>query len=127
VSNDWDVRCLDCGVQHGFSDANHDDKLMIAVAKAGPALAALAGDPTVVALAKESCSCSTLRLALGHGPHAADLDWFATHGRHRLVAVDEYGYFDGDCGEWPIKSGPGQFQCRKPHGHSGDHSPDRPA
>ncbi len=122
MSCDWDVRCLDCNTDHGFSDANHQSDLMLVVAKMGPTLAAMA--PTIHAL--REASVSGVELLLGYDRWRVDFDWFAIHGHHRLTAVDEYGRCHDECGDY-FSCGECKHQrkCRRAKGHAGGHADKR--
>jgi len=95
MSCDWDVWCLDCEDAHGFSDANHERALMVALATVGPQLAALA--PTMRVLSGLP-GYADPGLHLRHDRFRVDFEWFEKHGAHRLIARDEYGHNDDECG-----------------------------
>ncbi len=123
MSTDWDVYCLDCEDEHGFYDANHQRDMMRSLATMGPQLAAFA--PTMRAL-KTMQAYTDVALHLQHDRYPVDFDWFEKHGTHRLIARDEYGHNDDECGTY-FKCGActHQQQCRRAKEHEGDHSPDR--
>ena len=131
MSCDWDVRCIDCGSDAGFDDANHALDEMRAFAKAGPELARLAKAWLDLEEAmKKTAAWSgfdgfiTLR-DTSYGRRLAP-KWWAEHGSHRLVAVNEYGQCDDECGAW-FKCGTCEHSmtCRLPTNHQGDHSEKR--
>jgi len=120
----WDLRCLDCEVDHGFDNLNHEDKLMMSLAKIGPQLADLA--PVLETL--RDAAYSDVRLFLRYNDAPVDFAWFAKHGRHRLMAVDEYGRCRDECGEhYTYCECKHRRMCRRPKGHDGLHDENREA
>jgi len=129
MSCDWDVYCLDCKKEYGFYDANHQDKLMRELARLGPHI-------------KKICELMPALVALGDPPHnlycnpqivlddgsrfRLTFGWWALHGDHRLVARDEYGRCDDECGEHFSCDSCGSSKCcRRAKGHDGDHKDKR--
>lgn len=129
MSCDWDVHCLDCESDHGFYDANHQDKLMRELAKLGPTI-------------KKMCELMSVLDDLGRPPlnlycePRIQLDdggrlrlaarWWVEHGDHRLVARDEYGRCDDECGEFYNCDSCGTSKCcRRTKNHDGDHADKR--
>lgn len=88
MSCDWDIRCLDCGVSHGFEDANNRDDLMLLLIEHAVAIAAL------VPLLADPCADIALT---GDYRHRINASWFAKHATHRLRPIDEYGVLLGQC------------------------------
>ena len=123
MSTDYDVRCLDCGVDHGFYDANHERDLMMHVAKCGPELAAMA---PLIAKLRAGVICGDVNLKLGYDRWPVDFAWFEKHGSHRLIAVDEYGRCVDECGDYfACDACAHRKLCRRPKGHVGEHSEKR--
>lgn len=126
MSCDWDVWCLDCDEGHGFSDANHQRNLMAALAKLGPQLAKFA--PTMRAIRAIEGAYVDANLYVTHDRLPIDFDWFDRHVTHRLIARDEYGKNDDECGEYfACCACQHRRQCRRTKGHDGDHAPERDA
>lgn len=89
MSCDWDVRCVTCGDNHGFHDANHCEDLMLSLCKRAEAIAAL-----VPLIATSRYGEIELRVG-SYG--AVDVRWFARHAGHQLSPVDEYGRLLNQC------------------------------
>lgn len=125
MSCDWDVRCLDCEVNAGFDDTNHAVDAMRALAKRGPELAALGA--AFLALSKSlegERGYFEPRMSLRELSYGWNLDaaWWAKHGRHQLVAVDEYGRCDDACNErFDCKTCHHTEWCKRVKGHEGNH------
>jgi hypothetical protein len=125
MSCDWDVRCLDCEVDAGFDDTNHAVDAMRALAKRGPELAALGA--AFLALSKSlegERGYFEPRMSLRELSYGWNLDaaWWVKHGRHQLVAVDEYGRCDDACNErFDCKTCHHTEWCKRVKGHEGDH------
>lgn len=110
MSNDWDVRCVDCGVSHGFHDANHQEDLMLTLCANAAAIAGLA--PLL-----DAERWIELKVA-----HYGDVDvrWFARHASHKLVPVDEYGRLLGQCRKYVACSECStQHHCKLDADHDG--------
>ena len=126
MSCDWDIRCLDCNVNHGFGDANHEDDLMMALVKIAPEIAAL--HPT---MKKLDATYERVRSATSltiNGRYSIYTEWFAAHAGHRLIAVDEYGRCYDECGEYYSYCECGHRRtCRRKTGHEGRHHDERDA
>ncbi len=123
MSCDWDVRCIDCSVNHGFDDANHQSELMVCLARLGPKLADMA---VVIREIEASSLWMNATILLGVDRWRLDFAWFATHGAHRLVAVDEYGHCFDECGEdYSCEACQHRATCRRQKGHEGPHNDDR--
>jgi hypothetical protein len=126
MSCDYDVRCLDCGSNAGFDDTNHAIKEMRALAKMGAGLAVLARG--ILAFEKALADDPALYLEpqfklrdLSHGWRLTP-KWWAEHGDHHLVAVDEYGRCDDECAErFDCKECGYSKWCRRTSGHDGQH------
>lgn len=112
MSCEWDVVCLDCMGQNKMGlHANHGVEFIRAVIANADALAALDK------LAQVEPSID-LRSTHGY----LSTSWMAIHHKHRLVAVDEYGRRDGDCGEpFVCSECSASHTCKKPAKHDGDH------
>lgn len=113
MSNYWDIRCLDCGVDFGIDNANHKDDLMRDLIKAAPALADIAD------------LMENHGLNMGSGYMYVRPRMFATHRGHRLVAIDECGRIDGTCGVRFECTCGASITCKLPPGHPGDHAAER--
>jgi hypothetical protein len=97
---------------------------MMALAKVGPQIADLA--PVVRSLGE--ASYSDVRLLLRYNDASVDFEWFAKHGRHRLMAVDEYGRCFDECGEcFTYCECKHQRKCHRPRNHDGLHAEKRDA
>jgi hypothetical protein len=132
VSCDWDVYCLDCESEHGFSNCNHEDKLMRELAKLGPRLKKLCElMPILDSLSDPPCSAYvcpriTLDADVIHPRRWLHAAWWIEHGGHRLVARDEYGRCDDECGEHFSCGECGSSKCcRRMKGHDGEHKDKR--
>lgn len=89
MSCDWDVCCVDCNVESGISDANHQMELMrdlIANRSALEALAELNG-PSVYDV--------ELKISFSYIP----LKFWSEHKGHKLRPISEYGQHDLPCGK----------------------------
>lgn len=120
----WDLWCLDCEDGHGFDDSNHQDRLMVELAKLGPELAKFA--PTFQKIREMPDAYTEPQFFLQFERLRVNFEWFAEHGNHRLIARDEYGRNIDECTE--------QFacpvckhaeRCRRPRGHAGEHAKER--
>lgn len=127
MSCDYDVHCLDCRSNAGFDDSNHADKEMRALARMGPGLKFIAqGILAFEKSLKENSQEYTwlepnFRLRDSWG-WKFDAKWWAEHGDHRLVAIDEYGRCDDECAErFDCKECGHAKWCRRTKGHEGDH------
>ena len=121
MSCDWNVHCLDCDDTHEFNDANHRVELMRALAKLGPEIALAAA--VVEKIRAVSNDDFEFRFAFG----CLDTAWWREHGAHRLIARDEYGHNDGECGQYfACRHCKATHFCRLPCGHEGDHDQNRP-
>lgn len=113
MSTDWNVHCVDCKSTHHFSDANHQDELMLALCRHAEAIAAL------LELQKEARFDIQLRTLWGD----VDIAWFREHLGHQLLPIDEYGRLYQHCreriycGECKITA----HQCALLEGHEGPH------
>lgn len=120
MSCDWDVRCLDCEVDHGFYDCNHESELMMTLARKGPELKRIAP------LMKELGKTGEVRLVVRYNDRAVNFEWFAVHGDHRLRAVNEYGECIDECGEYFTYCECGhRLKCHRNKGHDGKHAEKR--
>jgi hypothetical protein len=81
LSTDWDVYCLDCDDSLGLDGTK---SFVLALIRDAPALAEL-GE-------------SLKKLPDLDIDRQIPLSWFALHGKHRLIAKDEYGHLDDECG-----------------------------
>ena len=132
MSCDWDVYCLDCKKEHGFDDANHDDKLMRELSKIGPQLKKLCElMAPLVALRKPPLNLyvnPSIVLNSNSDSHAHPLiaSWWIEHGDHRLIARDEYGRCDDEC-DFYFRCGEcGSSKCcKRAKGHTGEHKDKR--
>lgn len=84
MSCDYAIKCLDCGEEHNFSDANHRLEAMRALIEHRAAVAALApllADPRG----------SSITLSLDYQGSFIEPAWFEKHASCRLAPIDEYG------------------------------------
>lgn len=132
MSCDWDVYCLDCKSEHGFYDCNHQDKLMRELAKLGPRIKKICelmvGPGGLDDLGRPPLNlyCEP-RIQLDDGGRLRlAAKWWVEHGDHRLVARDEYGRCDDECGELFHCNSCGSSKCcQRMKGHDGDHKDKR--
>ena len=128
MSTEYDVRCLDCGCDHGFENSNHNDKEMRLLASMGPLLAKLCETMLVITDAVEETPSVYLepQIRMKDGGWYLNLRWWTEHGKHNLVMVDEYGRCDDECAQ--------QFRCsecqthkfcKRTRGHDGQHADKR--
>lgn len=126
MSTDWDLYCLDCKSDHGFYDANHEEKAVQRLVDLMPRFAAM---PGLAALMKDA---GFVPVGNGDGDglynHRLSLRWVEEHCSHRVVARNEYGDFLEQCPETTATCECcGQyFACRLLPGHEGPHLPKRP-
>jgi hypothetical protein len=129
MSTDWDIYCLDCESEHGFDDANHQDKLMRELARLGPTIKTMCelmaplddlGRPPLNFYSEP-------RIQLDDGGRLRfNTKWWVQHGDHKLVARDEYGHCDDECGEHYKCNSCGSWKtCRRTKNHDGDHAEKR--
>lgn len=116
MSCHWDIRCVDCGEDHGFHDMNHAERRMLALIRHRHAIAdlqALARDPEArVWLVFEFCEIQI------------DPAFFNKHRWHQLRPVNEYGRLEGDCFERvPCPQCGRSHPCRLPDGHEAEGTP----
>lgn len=114
MSTDWDVWCVDCDKPvTDFCDANHEEKYMLQVIAAAPALAALGlADPSARVVLDDRGDYLTLKARP-----------FAEHEGHRLKPKDEYGRWYDQCREHVRCSDCGRSDnCVLKEGHDGGHS-----
>jgi len=116
MSTDWHVHCLDCKDTHEFRDANWCDDDMAVLCKHAAAIAAL------VPLLGET-RLLTVELMTMYG--RIEAHWFAQHAGHRLVPINEYGDFIGQCAEYVDCACGSRRRCTLHHGHEGEHKPER--
>lgn len=114
MSTDWHIKCVDCGDEHRFNDANwRVDDMRGLIAHAA----------TIAALAPALQDVSDLALELG--PYGrVDAQWFARHLGHRLVPISEYGHLDEQCHAQVPCSDPtcwSRYPCILRDGHDGQH------
>ena len=125
MSCDWDVYCLDCESSHGFQDTNHEDKLMRELCKIGPSLARLREIWKPIEKLRNYAE-PLITLNSNRYGYALSLEWWETHGNHRLVARDEYGRNDDECAEqFTCPKCKHSKWCRRSKGHKGQHNEER--
>lgn len=113
MSNDWDIRCVDCAENHGFQDMNHDEELMHALIRHAEVIAALHK--------LESEPHMHFELLAGRG-RRVDTAFFKKHYGHLLRPVDEYGRLSGDCFERVACPSCGSSHpCKLPVDHAEPH------
>lgn len=124
MSTDWDVYCRTCNEEYGFGDANRRDAEMRALAKHAAAIAAIGRildevgqeSPVLAGALRLHTSC------IVYGDPPLNTSWFAKHAGHDLVARNEYGRCDDECGEWFDCAGcRHRAACSLPKGHAGEH------
>lgn len=108
----YEVRCMDCD-ECGGVYADRQPAVAGAAVELAPFLAPLAGpfastDATVV---------------FGGSCIRADLEFFAKHAGHRMIAADGYGTDLGQCREWlRVPDSEQHRPCALPHNHEGVHN-----
>ena len=113
MSTDWNIRCVECDDVHQFSDANHQEAMMLKLIRHRDAIAALAplfSEP-------HTRDDITFRLYYGH----IDPVWFAKHAGHKLVPHDEYGRDLNQCQDRVRCDAGHSHDCTLPDGHDGPH------
>jgi hypothetical protein len=90
----WDLRCVDCGVDAGISNANRMMKEMQGLA-AGAADLGRAFKAITKLVDGELLG---IRLLIDYGSISLPVEFFLEHGEHRVRPVDECGRFDTPCG-----------------------------
>lgn len=88
----WDLRCVDCGVDAGFDNANRMMTEMQALAAGSADL----GRAFKAILAVHGSLLGSHLLVDSWG-FSIPVAFFVEHGDHRLRPVDEYGRFDTLC------------------------------
>jgi hypothetical protein len=128
MSTAWDVYCLDCKSDADFYDADRQHALMQALAKLGPQIKKICeAMAPLEALDKPPSSiyCNPRVVLNADSPSRLwplDTSWWIQHGDHRLVARDEYGRCDDECGEWYQCSECKTSKCcRRMKGHANGH------
>jgi hypothetical protein len=114
MSTTWDVYCLDCNDSLGFDGTKSSVLVLI-------------GDAPALALLYETfSSLPDLDIEIRIYGRQVALSWFAQHGKHRLIAKDEYGHLDDECGV-RFKCGHCDVDsyCKRARGHEGEHAPRR--
>jgi hypothetical protein len=115
----WDIRCVDCGENHGFHDLNHEERLMAALIRHRHAIAGL------VALVRDPDA--RVELVVEYREIRIDPSFFEKHKWHHLRPVNEYGQLLGDCDEWvSCPQCGGAHPCRLPEDHEGTHQQGEP-
>ena len=117
MSTDWTVYCRECDSVLDITDANHEVELMRELVKSGPTLRRIA----TLARSLPKRVELTLDADSGYGWPTA-LEWFGDHGGHDLVARDEYGREDGQCGERVTCVCGSRVACVLERGHEGEHA-----
>jgi hypothetical protein len=116
MSTDWNIKCLDCNVEHGFDNANHQDELMWTLIKHAGAIGALAP------LLAEPRADVEFRTYWGR----LDAQWFAEHATHRLVPISEYGHLATQCQEYVTCECGSMRRCALDQAHEGAHDARKP-
>ena len=111
MSTDWNVHCVDCNVTHTFSDANHQDGLMMKICQHADEIASLAE-------LVDDGSDIELRTHWGR----IDPRWFRTHMGHNLMPISEYGDLLDQCCEYVTCTCGSSRRCTNEVGHDGDHA-----
>ena len=111
MSTDWDVYCLDCDDSLGLDGTKKAVSILI---DDGPALSQLF---------ESFGRLSSLDIEVSVYGRPIVLSWFGKHGKHRLIAKDEYGHLDDECGA-RFKCGHCfvDSYCKRARGHDGDHA-----
>src|SRR5437762_1565511 len=112
MSCDWDIICVDCNEEHGFSDLNHEDHAMQVIVRHADAIAALCGLEQDLERPIEF---------LQYRGRTIQPVFFKKHQGHQLRPIDEYGRMLGDCTEWADCSAcGGSHPCRLPENHAAE-------
>lgn len=85
MSCDWDIKCLDCGVEAGIC-ANHGDYAIKCLIEKGQAALTFLGK----ACPNAEISLMSFNIYSENGQNLA-CAWFAAHQNHELVPFNEYG------------------------------------
>jgi hypothetical protein len=111
LSTDWDVYCLDCDDSLGLDGTK---SFVLALIRDAPALAELG---------ESLKKLPDLDIEISVYGRQIPLSWFVLHGKHRLIAKDEYGHLDDECGA-RFKCGRCDVDsyCKRARGHDGDHA-----
>jgi hypothetical protein len=118
MSCDWNVYCVTCKSEHGFSDANHQEALMWKLCRNAKAIGGLA----------ELVRDESYDVAISTPYGTIEPSWFAAHADHELVPIDEYGKLATECGSYSFEECDdcarrnGRRHCARPAGHEGAHS-----
>ena|SRR5271166_3770862 len=114
MSTDWDVHCLDC-----------DDSLEFDGTKSS-VLALICDAPALAELHESFKKLHDIDMEVNTYGRQFALSWFAQHGKHRLIAKDEYGHLDDECGvSFQCEHGEARSTCRRARGHEGGHNSKR--
>jgi hypothetical protein len=111
MSTDWDVHCLDCDDSLGLDGTKNSVLVLIGDA------------PSLVELYETISSLPDLDIETRVYGRQIALSWFGKHGKHRLIAKDEYGHLDDECGA-RFKCGHCDVDsyCKRARGHGGEHA-----
>jgi hypothetical protein len=111
MSTDWDVYCLDCDESLGLNGTKSSVLVLI-------------GDgPSLSELFESFKNLPNLDIEISVYGRQVSRSWFAQHGKHRLIAKDEYGHLDDECGaRFQCGHCDAQSTCKRVRGHGGDHA-----
>lgn len=119
MSTDWDVYCLDCKKEHGFSDANHREGEMADLCASGPKIKQIVLLLQQVPVIKQSLVPENL---LDY--QSLNFDFWIEHGDHRLWPISEYGNLSERCNQQICCLSCGcnyHRRCTLLPGHEGSH------
>ena len=120
MSCDWDIKCVDCDEEHGFTDMNHAEDLMHVLVRHADAIAAFH------AAMSDRDMAYGVGLAMKYPERQINTAFFKKHQGHHLRPVDEYGRLSGDCSERvTCPSCSASHPCKLPEGHEAKGEPHR--
>lgn len=118
MSCDWHVHCLDCKETHCFSEANHEEALMLFLCRHSDAIAALAEMVEEQHAGRPRIYPDTVTLRTQYGD--VDPRWFKRHLGHNIVPIDEYGSVLGRCQKWVTCACGASHLCALDADHEGE-------
>ncbi len=123
MSNYWDVYCTECCSRLGVDNANHAEEHMLKLISIAPKLTALG---TIIEVLDGAAPGVVHIETKVNDFYRFDVRWFAKHGWHKLVPIDESGRISKQCATQVECECCGDRRwCGLESGHEGKHVPMR--